>query len=335
MEDRDLPTAVRRPPSGISDTLVRALHERGAVRDADAAAVRGDPAGVLEFAHRARDRFTARTDDVRDGLVREGFLDQRPAALVGRVDQHAGDAAGDVEEDERPDLPVRAAKPAREFREQRPGDRRVRFDTLPEVLAAQHEQRGILHCDDVRGSRLVVDESEFAEMLADAEDSENDFAAILGDEHDLDAARANDEQRVAGIILEENDAPLRVALLAHQLPEIGELCAVKRLEEGDGGEKIGGIHSETAEGRRRTAEGTAGDRRQNGLLAVAVVRRLSSALWRCEHMDLIGAMSNAVFGTARTPFRGTEQRQARDPPATGVRRTGFPAAGPRATCRRG
>src|ERR1019366_3117195 len=171
-------------------------------------------------------------------------------------------------------------------------------------------------------------------MFADAEDSEDDFAAVFGDEHNLHAALTDDEQRVAGIILEENDAPLRVALLAHQLPEMGELGGVERLEEGDGNEKIGGIHSETAEGRRRTAEGTAGDRRQNGLPAVAVVRRLSSALWRCEHMDLIGAMSNAVFGMPRTPFRGAEQRQAGDPPATGERRTGFPAAGPRATCRR-
>ena len=47
-----------------------------------------------------------------------------------------------------------------------------------------------------RGRSSISDE--LAEMLADAEHAENDFAAVFADEDDFDAALADDEQRVAG-----------------------------------------------------------------------------------------------------------------------------------------
>lgn len=58
------------------------------------------------------------------------------------------------------------------------------------VGAAQHEQGGVFHGDHVRRARLVVNEGEFAELLADAEDAQDDLTAVVGDGDHLHAAFA-------------------------------------------------------------------------------------------------------------------------------------------------
>ena len=72
---------------------------------------------------------------------------------------------------------------------------------------------------------------ELAEMLADAEHAEDDLASVLADEHDFDTALADDEQRIAGIVLEEDDAAARIELLARELAEALELGSVEAAEQ--------------------------------------------------------------------------------------------------------
>ena len=161
------------------------------------------------------------------------------SGFLGEVEQQARDAARHVEQHEAADLLVGAAQAARQLGEQRPRDGRRRLDAPAEILAAQHEQMRILHRDDVRRARPVVDERELAEMLADAEHAEDHLASVLADEHDFDAALADDEQRVAGIVLEQDDAAARIELLARQLAEALELDPVEAAEERHRRQEVG------------------------------------------------------------------------------------------------
>src|SRR4051812_33631523 len=149
----------------------------------------------------------------------EGFLDHVRAALLRHVQQKPGDASGHVEQNETSDLVVSATQPPRKFEQERPGDRRRGLHTLPEILAPQDDEGRILHRDDVRRAWLLVDERQLAKVLADAKDAEDDLASVFTDEHDLHASAAYDEQRVARIVLEENDAAARIGALPRQLGE--------------------------------------------------------------------------------------------------------------------
>ena len=92
-----------------------------------------------------------------------------------------------------------------------------------EVLAPEHEQARVLHRDHVGRARLVVDHRHLAEEAALAQDGEDDLAAVLRDEDDLDLTRRHEVERVAGIVLEHDDAALGIAPLAGQLGERGEI----------------------------------------------------------------------------------------------------------------
>ena len=100
-----------------------------------------------------------------------------------------------------------------------------------------------------RGRSSISDE--LAEMLAHAEHAEDDLASVFADEDDLDSALADDEQRVAGIVLEENDASARIEFLARELAEALELDSVEAAEERHRGEKVGCGGGVTSMGGRR------------------------------------------------------------------------------------
>ena len=104
-------------------------------------------------------------------------------------------------------------------------------------------------------------EGELAEVIADAEDSENDLAPILADQDDFHASGADDEQRVTGIVLEENDAPLGIAPFAGDFGELGELGGVEATEQGDGGEEVRCFHGHAGE---RSDWPVTAERRQAG-----------------------------------------------------------------------
>ena len=152
---------------------------------------------------------------------------------------------------------------------------------LAEILAAQHEQVRIFHRDHVRRARPVVDERQLAEVLADAEHAEDDLAPVFTDEHDLDASLAHDEQRVAGIVLEENDAALRVRLSRASLrANCSSSVRSRPLKSGTVAEKIDVLschlaHEDSVEARRRRkmrseiepTRGVADQLRRRGTLA--------------------------------------------------------------------
>ena len=77
----------------------------------------------------------------------------------------------------------------------------------------------VLHGDDVRRAGPVVDERQFSEMVAHAQHTKDDLPAILTDQNDFDPPMPDNEQRIAGIVLEQNDASARVKLLASEISE--------------------------------------------------------------------------------------------------------------------
>src|SRR5262249_10092468 len=79
-------------------------------------------------------------------------------------------------------------------------------------------------------------------MLTGAQDAENDLAAVLAHEHDLHTTVANDEQGVARVVLEQNDAALRIALLARQLREALQLGVLELGEERNRPQEVGYLH---------------------------------------------------------------------------------------------
>ena len=88
-----------------------------------------------------------------------------------------------------------------------------------------------------RGRSSMSDE--LAEMVAHAEHAEDDFASVFADEHDFHASLSHDEQRVAGVVLEQDDAAARIELLAREVAEALQLGAVKAAEERHRREKVG------------------------------------------------------------------------------------------------
>ncbi len=108
----------------------------------------------------------------------------------------------------------------------------------------------------MRRARLVVDERELPEVGSRLEHAQDDLAAVLADEHHLDAAAPEDEEGVPGVVLEEDDAPFRVRPFANQFAESGELVAIKAMKERDGCEKVGGVgdHPGGASGKQRTGQ---------------------------------------------------------------------------------
>ena len=142
---------------------------------------------------------------------------------------------GHVEQREAVDLPVGAAQAARQLLQQRPGDRGIGLDAAAEVVAAQHEEVRVLHRDHVRRARLLVDQRELAEMLADPEHAEDDFAAVFADEHDLHAARHGRRTGSRpGSSSKRMTLPFGIALLARQLGEALQLGVVELGEERNG-----------------------------------------------------------------------------------------------------
>src|SRR5256885_10124058 len=87
-------------------------------------------------------------------------------------------------------------------------------------------------------------------MVANAEHAKNDFAAVVANEHDLHATLAHNEQRVARIVFEQNDAAARITLLARGLSEPLKNARVESLEEGDGDKELRVGHRGEARGTR-------------------------------------------------------------------------------------
>ena len=110
--------------------------------------------------------------------------------------------------------------------------------------AAQHEEIGALHRDDVGRARLVVDERELAEVFAHTEDAEDHLAPVLADEDDLDPTVAYDEEGITRIIFEDDDAPLRIVLLPRQFAKALQLGVVELGEDRNGAKEVADIHPE-------------------------------------------------------------------------------------------
>src|SRR5687768_9540993 len=175
----------------------------------------------------------------------ERLRDRRVGAFVGGVEQETRDAAMHVEQHEASDLLVGASKTSRQLDEHRPRDGGRFRHAAAEIITPQNKQLCVIHRDHVRRTRLPVDERELAEVFADAEYAQDDLSSILTDEHDLDASVSHDEQRVAGIVLEHNDAALRVVALPSDFRESLELIAANAGEKRDGCEKLYDFHAST------------------------------------------------------------------------------------------
>src|SRR6476620_2993429 len=88
-------------------------------------------------------------------------------------------------------------------------------------------------------------------MLARPEHTEDDFASVFTHQHDLDATITDDEQRIARIILEQNDAALRIALLARQLREALQLGVLELGEERNCPQEVGYLHQSECSAREQ------------------------------------------------------------------------------------
>ena len=97
-------------------------------------------------------------------------------------------------------------------------------------------------------------------MLAQTEHAEDDLASVLADEHDLHAPVADDEQGIARIVLEQNDAALRIALLARQLGEALQLGVVELGEERNRPQEVGDLHQSECSERGLVGAGPNGRR---------------------------------------------------------------------------
>src|SRR6478672_4339473 len=232
---------VTRARCGVSHPHLGALLQRLAIADGNPASLHRDQARVLEFLHRARHRLAARADHLRNGLVGKRLVDCVAPGLVGEIQQQPRDPTRDVQKHESADLHVGPPQAPGQLGQQRPGDGGVRFYPSTEVLPPEDEQLRVVHRDHVRRTGLIVDQRQFAEVRARLEHAQDHFAPVLPDQDDLDASRAQDEQRVAGVVLEEDDAPLRVGALAGEVSELLDLVTLEPAEQRHGGEEIGGL----------------------------------------------------------------------------------------------
>src|SRR5262249_22277603 len=145
---------------------------------------------------------------------RQAAGDLRAAALLGEVEQELRYAAVDVEQHQAANLLVGAAQPLDQDLQELERDLRRFLQARLEIVAPQHEELRVLHGDDVGAARLVVDQRHLAEKVAVAHHREDDFAAVLADQHDLHLAGGDDVEGVARVILEKNDRILGVLPLA-------------------------------------------------------------------------------------------------------------------------
>ncbi len=178
--------------------------------------------------------------------MREALLDHVAARFGGGVEQQASDATVDVEKHQAADLLVRSPKTARQLDEHGPGDGRRLVHASAEVFATENEEACVVHRDHVRRARLPVDQRELAEVGADAENGEDHLTSIVADEHHLHAPLAHHEERVARVILEQDDAAARIGALARQLGEARELGLVEPAQEGDGAQEVRDLHDVAA-----------------------------------------------------------------------------------------
>ena len=117
------------------------------------------------------------------------------------------------------------------------------FENALEVFAPQYVQRRVLHRDDVRRAWFVVDQRHLAEELAFAEHGENDFAPVFADEDDLDLSFRDDIERVAGIVLEQDDGVLGVGTVAGDFHHPLQVCGGELAEQGNLLQHIGRRHA--------------------------------------------------------------------------------------------
>ena len=167
------------------------------------------------------------------------------------VEQQLRDASRDVEQDQAPNLAVGSAQASGQLGQERPGDGGVHFDAAPKIIAPQDEQRGVLHRDDVSRSGLVIDQRQLAEVLTDAEHTKDHLAPVFGHQDDLDPARPDDEQRVARVVLEQDDTAFGVLFFPRELRKPTELIGSDPAEQRNRGEEIGNVHvSHPSRGQR-------------------------------------------------------------------------------------
>lgn len=63
-------------------------------------------------------------------------------------------------------------------------------------------------------------------MLSDAEDTKDHFASVFADENHFDPSLADDEEGVAGIVLEEDNTSSRIEFLAGHVSKPLEFSAI-------------------------------------------------------------------------------------------------------------
>src|SRR2546430_8954549 len=126
--------------------------------------------------------------------------DALAVGFVGEVEEQLRDSPVHVEQHEAADFFVDATQPARQLAQQRePNAGRMLQDAL-KILAAQHVQRRVLHGDDVRGARLIVDQCHFAEEFALAEHGENYFPSIFADQDDRSEEHTSELQSQSNLV---------------------------------------------------------------------------------------------------------------------------------------
>src|SRR6185369_16880401 len=89
--------------------------------------------------------------------------------------------------------------------------------------------------------------------------AEDHLAAVLTDEHDLDATGPDHEKRVSGVVLEENNAAFGVDLLSRDVRESLQLDAIQPAEQRNGSAEVCGLgrygrrHEALGKSRRQAA----------------------------------------------------------------------------------
>src|SRR5215216_1882454 len=137
-------------------------------------------------------------------------------------------------------------------------------------------------------------------MLAGSKHAEDDFSAILADQHDLDPPIADDEQGIARIVLEQNDAAFRIALLARQLREALQLGVVELGEEWNCPQEVGDLHqSECSE--RELVGGAPNGRRVSSWYSLDGRRHRRRVTNKCAAVS----RQNTLLAHPRCPRTGT------------------------------
>src|SRR4051812_26111942 len=98
---------------------------------------------------------------------------------------------------------------------------------------------GVLHRDHLRRARTIIDQGQLAEVLTHTEHAEDDFAPVLADENDFHPALADNEQGIAGIVLEQNHAAARIELFAREFGKALQLRAIQSIEKRNGRDEVG------------------------------------------------------------------------------------------------